>query len=237
MVLCAVLGAFLTSGQPPLFGQTEAESLEALPQRLVEIEQEQLDLRNRLLLLEDRLNALLGKDREMTVYRIPLRESPVRGDLEAPLTLVVFGDYQSDHSSRAQFAISRLLEAYPTELRVVHKHYPLRTLHPQAHDAALAAIAAGRQGRFREMHELLYRNSRSLESSLYPLLANQIGLDLIAFERDRTSLWALELLSEDEKQAVEASVDGVPALFLNGRPMRTWRYDYVSEQIARLLEP
>jgi len=236
-VLCAVSAAFLSSGHPTLFGQTEAESLKALRQRLVEMEQAQLDLRTRLLVLEDRLNALLGEDRESAVYRIPLRKSPVRGDLEAPLTLIVFGDYQSDHSSRAQFAISRLLEAYPTELRVVHKHYPLRTLHPYAHDAALAAIAAGRQGRFWEMHELLYRNSRTLEPSLYPLLANQIGLDLIAFQRDRTSLWALELLTEDEKQAVEASVDSVPALFLNGRRMRTWRYDYVKGEIERLLEP
>ena len=213
-----------------------APTLDELQRRVAELEKSQLELRNRYVMLEDRLNAVLGESDAQRVYEIPAGTSPVRGNPDAPLTLIVFGDYQSDSGARAQYALNRLLEAYPRELRLVYKHFPLRTQHPQAHDAALAAVAAGRQGRFWEMHELLFRNSRVLQPSLYTLLANQIGLDLTAFERDRTSLWALERLSDDEKDAVKVEVRGVPELYLNGRRLQTWRYDYLKAQVDRLLQ-
>ena len=203
--------------------------------RIAELERSQLDLKNRLILMEDRLNALLGETEPARVYDIPAGNSPVRGNPDAALTLVVFGDYQSDYSARAQYALYRLLEAYPRELRVDYKQSPLRTLRPNAHDAALAAIAAGKQNRFWEMHELLFRNGRALQPAIYPLLASQIGLDLPAFERDRISLWALERLTEDEKDATKAEVKAVPALYLNGRPLSSWRFDTVKTQVDRIL--
>lgn len=205
-------------------------------QRLQELERELATLRGRVMRLEDRLVALLGEPAEERAYDIPVGDSPVRGNPSAPLTLVMFGDYQSEYCTRARSAVNRLLEAYPNAVRLVYKHYPLRTRHPQAHDAALAAVAAQRQGKFWEMHEQLYRHSRNLEGPLYPVLAEQIGLDPIAFERDRTSLWALERLSADEELAVELELGGVPALFLNGHRLETWRYDYLERQVERMLE-
>ena len=203
--------------------------------RLAELERSQLELKNRLILLEDRLNALLGESEPARVYDIPVGNAPVRGNPDAALTLVVFGDYQSDYCARAQYALNRLLEAYPRELRIVYKQYPLRTLHPNAYYAALAALAAGKRGRFWEMNELLFRNGRVLQPSIYPVLASQIGLDLPAFERDRISLWALERMAEDEKDAVKAEVRGVPALYLNGRRLSAWRLDFVKAQVDRML--
>jgi protein-disulfide isomerase len=220
---------------PPALAAQNAPTADVLQRRIAELERGQLELRNRYAMLEDRLNAVLGESDAQRVYEIPAGSSPVRGNSDAPVTLIVFGDYQSDYGARAQYALNRLLEAYPRELRLVYKQYPLRTQHPQAHDAALAAVAAGRQGRFWEMHELLFRNSRVLQPSLYTLLANQIGLDLTAFERDRTSLWALERLTDDEKDAVKAEVRGVPELYLNGRRLQTWRYDYLKAEVERLL--
>jgi protein-disulfide isomerase len=219
----------------PAFSWAQGTAQEELQRRMAELERAQLELRNRSLMLEDRLNALLGESDASRVYEIPIENAPLRGNPDALVTLIVFGDYQSDYSARAQYALNRLLAAYPRELRIVYKHYPLRTMHPQAHDAALAAVAAGRQGRFWDMHELLLRNSRVLQPSLYTLLAHQIGLDLVAFERDRTSLWALERLAEDEQDAVKAEVRGVPALYLNGRRLPTWRYDFLKTQVDRLL--
>jgi len=225
-----LLGMVLLWSLPALlFAQDDTQK------RLSELERNQLDLKNRLILLEDRLNALLGESEPARLYDIPVGNSPVRGNPDAALTLVVFGDYQSDYTARAQYALNRLSEAYPRELRIVYKQAPLRSLHPHAHDAALAAIAAGRQGRFWEMHELLFRNGRNLQPAIYPLLASQIGLDLPAFERDRISLWALERLTEEEKDAARAEVRGVPALLLNGRPLGSWRYDFVKGQVDRML--
>lgn len=232
-VLALLLGILAIS--PPAIRAQGNPSQEEVQRRLAELERAQLELRNRFLMLEDRLNALLGEGDAQRVYDIPVGTSPIRGNPDAPITLIVFGDYQSDYCARAQYALNRLLEAYPRELRIVYKHFPLRTEHPQAHDAALAAVAAGRQGRFWEMHELLYRNSRVLHPSLYTLLANQISLDLVSFERDRTSLWALERLTEDEKDAVKADVRAVPALYLNGRRMPSWRHEFLKTQLDRLL--
>jgi len=226
-LICAFPAAPMAQGNP--------SSAEESQRRLAELERAQLELRNRFLMLEDRINALLGESDSQRMYDIPAGTSPIRGNPDAPITLIVFGDYQSDYSARAQYALNRLQEAYPRELRIVYKHFPLRTEHPQAHDAALAAVAAGKQGRFWEMHELLYRNSRVLQPSLYALLANQIGVDLVAFERDRTSLWALERLAEDEKAAVAADVRGLPALYLNGRRLPSWRYEFLKTQVDRLL--
>jgi protein-disulfide isomerase len=160
--------------------------------------------------------------------------SPVRGSPDAPVTLVIFEDYQSDYGMRAHYTAKKLLEDYSGALKVIYKQFPLTTLHPQANEAALAAIAAEKQNKFWELNDLLFQNSRRLDSGLYITLAEQAGLNLAQFERDRRSVGALERLSEDEKAATDAGVVGVPAVFLNGRPMPTWRYDYLRTQIDLL---
>jgi protein-disulfide isomerase len=184
--------------------------------------------------LRERLDALAGPVPGERAVRISIGNSPVRGNPEAPLTLVLFGDYQSDYATRAHYTVKRLLEDFPGVLKVVYKHHPLTTLHPQASEAALAAIAAEKQGKFWEFHDLLFQNSRRLEGNLYLVLAEQAGLNLSQFERDRRSVGVLERLAEDEKAGAEAGVAGVPAVFLNGRPMQTWRYDYLRTQIEQM---
>lgn len=184
--------------------------------------------------LRQRLDALAGPAGDEKAVRINVGNSPIRGNPDAPITLVIFEDYQSDYGVRAHYTAKKLLEDYPSVLRVIYKHYPLTTLHPQANEAALAAIGAEKQGKFWELNDLLFQNSRRLDPSLYITLAEQAGLNLAQFERDRRSVGALERLSEDEKAATDASVTGVPAVFLNGRPMPTWRYDYLRAQIEQL---
>jgi protein-disulfide isomerase len=184
--------------------------------------------------LRERLDALAGPAAGERAVRLTAGNAPVRGNAEASITIVLFGDYQSDYATRAYYTVKRVLEDYPNGVKVVYRQFPLTTLHPQANEAALAAIAAEKQGKFWELHDLLFQNSRRLESSVYIVLAEQAGLNVSQFERDRRSVGALERLSEDEKAATEASVSGVPAVFLNGRPMQTWRYDYLRGQIEQL---
>ncbi len=208
---------------------------EVLADRVERLEIENLELRAELNLLRERIALLLGPEGDTRINRILDGESPVRGPPEAPLTLVEFGDFQSDYTTRAFHVVRRLLEEYPDSLRFIFKHYPITALHPQANEAALAALAAERQQKGWEMHDLLLQNSRRLEPTLYLLLAQQLELDLPLFERDRRSLWALERLSEDDKAAVGAEVVGVPTFFLNGRRLKNWRYGHVKGEIEKLL--
>lgn len=232
MLLACFAGAASTSLQAQDFTVEEELRL-----RIEVLEKFQEEFRAEILLLSDRLDAITGTDSGERVYPIPLNDSPVKGNPNARLTLVVFGDYQSGYTARSQAVVDRLLTEFPDQIKFIFKHLPLTDRHPQANEAALSAIAASKQDRFWEMHERLIRRSRRLESDVYLLLATEIGLDLVQFQSDRNSLWALDRLSADEKLAANLGVDGVPSFFLNGRRMLTWRYDYLKTKIERLLNP
>jgi len=227
--------ALLLGGIPPVPAQSIPEESDDLADRLETLEAKNLELANRLNLLTERLDALVGPGPGDRLYTLPVEGSAIRGDPEAPITLVEFGDYQSYYSARAHHVVARLLEEYPQSLRFVYKHLPLAKLHPEAADAALAALAADKQAKPWEMHDLLFQNSRRLEPVLYLLLAQRLELELPQFETDRRSLWAQERLAQDEKLAARVGVGAVPAFFLNGRLMANWRYDFLAAQIEKLL--
>jgi protein-disulfide isomerase len=228
-----LLGALLL-GAPTLHAQSRSPQAPDLSGKVTELENKVALLESEVALLRDRLEALLGKEPGNKVQNVPIGESPVRGNPNAAITLVMFGDYQSDYTARAQYVVKRLLEAYPQRLRFVYKHYPLTQLRPLASDAALAALAAERQGLFWEYHDRLFQNTRRLDNSVLLVLAEQVGLDLTRFDRDRRSLSVLERLQVDEKLAATLGVAGLPTLYLNGRIMPTWRFDYLQGQIDKL---
>lgn len=230
IVLVLSLAAAGAQGQSR--GRTGKSSTE---KRITALESEALYLRNEVQALRERLDALLGEDSDSKIFEVTLGDSPVHGAKTALVTLVEFGDYQSEYSARAAHVVGRLLEEYAKRLRFVFKHYPLTTIHPQATEAALAALAAEKQNRGWEMHNLLFKNTRRLDANLFLILAQELGLNVSRFERDRRSLWALERLSADEKEAVKIEVNGVPSFYLNGRRMKSWRYDFLKDQIQALL--
>ncbi|MDH4246435.1 MAG: DsbA family protein [Deltaproteobacteria bacterium] len=203
--------------------------------QITALEKQVSALQAKVAVLEDRLDALLGPQPGLKTVELPTGNSPVRGNSDSPLTLVMFGDYQSDATVRASSAVSRLLATYPSQLHLVYKQFPLTQKHPQATEAAVAALAALKQNRFWEMHEQLLANSRRLDPATLLSLAEQVGLDVRRFESDRRSLATLELLDADEKLAAKSGVSGVPALFLNGSALLTWRYDYLKEQVEKAL--
>lgn len=219
LLACALL--LVPAGAP-------AQSVQALTERVERLEGEVAALR-------EHLQALIGEPFSDRVFDVPVSDSPVRGPQDAPVTLVVFGDYASDYTVRAHYVLQRVLEAYPEDVRLVYKHYPLPQVHPMANEAALAALAAQRQDRYWQLHDLLMENSRRLDADVLLLLAEQAGLALDQFDADRRSLWGLERLAADERLAEQLSLAGVPTVFLNGRQLPTWRYNYLREQIERVL--
>jgi len=109
-----------------------------------------------------------------------------------------------------------LLKKYPESVKIVFKNYPLKN-HRFAVRAAAAALAAGRQGKFWEFHDELFKDYRQLSEEKLLEIAHRLGLNKAQFERDRKDPEILASIQRDSQEAVRIGVTGVPALFVNGR--------------------
>ncbi|HEV2704915.1 MAG TPA: thioredoxin domain-containing protein [Pyrinomonadaceae bacterium] len=142
--------------------------------------------------------------------------SPSRGSLEAPIVIVEFTDYQCPFCAKAQETVRQLLELYPGKIRHVVKNLPLG-FHDHATSAAVAALAAGRQGKFWEFRQLLFENQQAMSESDLTRYARQLGLDMQRFEADRKDPALGELVARDVKEAAAAGANGTPTFFINGQ--------------------
>jgi protein-disulfide isomerase len=130
--------------------------------------------------------------------------------------LVVYGDFECPHTAAAAREINRL-SARGAAFEVVFRHFPLTDIHPHALAAAEAAEAAGRQDRFWEMHDLLFRNQRRLEPSDLARHAERIGLDHERFQADLADPAIVARIERDVASGIASGVDGTPTLYINGR--------------------
>jgi protein-disulfide isomerase len=150
------------------------------------------------------------------VYRVPVDGAPVKGDRSALVTLVSFSDYECPFCTKGHAVVEQLQKTYGDKLRVVARQNPLR-IHDHAEPAALAAFAAAEQGKFWEMNERLFANSRALDEESLDRLAQEIGLDVARFRAARQSPEARASLDRDRALAASLNVRGTPAYFINGR--------------------
>jgi protein-disulfide isomerase len=153
---------------------------------------------------------------DTSVWRIPVAGSPIAGSPEALVTLVEFTDYQCPFCGRAHTTIQQLQKDYGSRLRVVMKEFPL-SIHPQAQGAAMAALAAGAQGKYWEMHDLLFANQRALDAAALEGYARQLSLDLPRFKADLDNPRLAEVITRDQELGGGLGVTGTPAVFVNGR--------------------
>ncbi len=152
------------------------------------------------------------------VYEVSVGSSPSKGPADAAVTIVEFSDFQCPYCSRVGPTLTKVLEDYPKEVRVVYKHYPL-SFHQQALPAAKASAAAGKQGKFWEMHDLIFQNQRNLTPAAFKSYAEQLGLDVARFEKDFASAAIAAEVEADVTLARSLGVTGTPGLFVNGRFM------------------
>ncbi|MFI6994713.1 Na+/H+ antiporter NhaA [Nonomuraea wenchangensis] len=134
----------------------------------------------------------------------------IRGRADAPITIVQYGDFECPYCGRLHPVLARLLRDNP-DVRLVFRHFPLRTIHPRAASAAIVAEAAGDRGRFWEMHDVLYDNQRSLSDADLERHAARLGVEPWEDVPRHASRIAL-----DEASGRESGVRGTPTLFLNG---------------------
>jgi protein-disulfide isomerase len=140
----------------------------------------------------------------------------VRGPADEPLILE-YGDYECPYSRQAYREIKRVEKSLNGRVRFAFRHFPLTEIHPHALAAAATAEAAAMQGRFWEMHELLFRRQRALEDDDLRRYAAELGLDLPRFDRDRSGPGVLQRIERDvESGLASGQVFGTPTLFIDG---------------------
>jgi Na+/H+ antiporter NhaA len=174
-----------------------------------------------------RITALLGEDRrtvalqgrteqliDLAVDVDPERDH-VRGPQDAAVTVVEYGDFQCPYCGQAEPAVLTILG--DADVRFVWRHLPLTDVHPEAELAAQAAEAAGDQGRFWEMHDLLLAHQDHLLKPDLLAYAERLGLDLPRFQKQLYSHVHLARVAQDVESADISGVSGTPTFFVNGR--------------------
>ena len=114
-----------------------------------------------------------------------------------------------------------MLEKYPKKVKLVFKNFPLSAIHPFAHAAAAAALAADTQGKFWEFHQKLFVNQENLNDAVIQGIARQLNLDIEPFNRARRDPAVQNLIARDVAEGQQAGVEGIPIVFVNGKlPLR-----------------
>jgi predicted DsbA family dithiol-disulfide isomerase len=150
-------------------------------------------------------------------YNVNAAGRPSRGPASAPVLLVLFSDFECPHCRRFGETMKEVLKQYGDKVRLVFRQFPLTNIHANAERAAEASLCADAQGRFWEMHDLLFQNQSSLRDEDLKSRASKLGLDVAAFNSCLDSKRYGGSINEDVRAASAAGVEGTPALFINGR--------------------
>jgi protein-disulfide isomerase len=140
----------------------------------------------------------------------------VLGPATAPVTLVEYGDYECPFCGATHPTLKQVRQVMGDDLRFAYRHFPLSQIHPHAYQAAEAAEAAGAQGRFWEMHDLLFANQDRLRLRDLIGYAGALGLDPERFVTDLRGHVYADRLREDFLSGVRSGVNGTPTFFVNG---------------------
>ena len=199
-----------------------------------ERQQLETDLRKRL--AAKYKTQILLKEPAPLVLAIGIAGAPSKGDAAAPVTVVMFSDFQCSACSATHPILQKVLAEYPGKVRFVVRNYPLTTIHENAYRAALAANAAYAQGKFFEYTEILYRNQDALDDGSLKKYAVDAGLNLQQFELDLQSEKASAAVRRDMADGKSYGITGTPTIFVNGVKVRVLTADGFREAIDKALK-
>src|SRR5690606_34602911 len=170
---------------------------------------------------------------DTTPKNIPMGASFIQGPADAAVTIVEFTDLQCPYCAQVAPILDSVARAFPKDVKVVFKHFPLN-FHPQARPAAAAALAAGKQGKFFEFRYKVAPHFKELNDSLYLTVAKDLGLDMDRFKKDmELSPEATRIIDEDMALGRKLGVEGTPTVFVNGRLAQERSFDYFAELIRK----
>ena len=147
---------------------------------------------------------------------IPVAGDPVLGPPNARVTVVEFSDFQCPYCAVAVVQLNAVLKAYPNDVKLIFKQYPLE-MHSQAALAAAAALAAQRQGKFWQLHDAMYADRTHLSRQNILAMAEKIGLDVKRFQQDWDSPSVKQALAKEQKEGDDLAVNGTPTIFIDGQ--------------------
>lgn len=147
---------------------------------------------------------------------IPVSGSPVLGPANAAVTIVEFSDFQCPYCILAVPQLQAILRAYPTQVKLIFKQFPLE-IHSRAFLAAASAVAANNQGKFWPMHDAMFAHHDDLNRDTFIKLAKDMGLDVARFEKDLDSEETKRAVEKDVEDGDKAGVQGTPTIFINGQ--------------------
>lgn len=150
------------------------------------------------------------------VFEVETIGAPARGPDDAPVRLVEFGDFRCRYCKTMLPILDRIRETYPNQLRLLFKHFPV--VSEASWRAAIAAVAAQRQGKFWEMHDVLFElQDQALTEPVLRRYARGFGIDAERFSADLRSPEVEAVVRADFAEADRIGISGTPAFFINGR--------------------
>jgi protein-disulfide isomerase len=144
---------------------------------------------------------------------------PSRGAADAPVTIVEFSDFHCPYCRAVQPTLNALLAKYPGKVRLVYRHFPLDSLHPQARRASEASWCAAEQDRFWQFHDRIYANGPDASPETLQRLASESGVDAARFSTCLASGRAATSIERDLQEGTSHGVSGTPGFFVNGRSL------------------
>lgn len=138
------------------------------------------------------------------------------GSEHSPVTVVEYGDFECPTCKQAAPAVKLVLERFGARIRFVFRHFPIESAHPHAMHAAQAAEAAGGQGKFWQMHDLLFDNQRHLKMAQLRGYAERLDLDMPRFTAEMDDEIYLQRVREHIQGGTQSRVRGTPTFFING---------------------
>lgn len=140
------------------------------------------------------------------------------GEKTAPVTLVEFGEYENEDCAKANEIVKQLLEEYEGKMRFQFRHFPLTMIHQRSLKASESAVAAGQEGKFWEMHNVLFQNRRNLGTTSLKLYSKEAGVKNKKFLDDLVNGVYGWQVQDDLKEGINRGVKELPAFFINDEP-------------------
>ena len=159
--------------------------------------------------------------------------SLIRGNPEAPITLMSFSDYQCPYCIRSELVLNEVLARYPGRVRLIHRHFPLDNIHPFARPASEAAMCAEEQGRFWDFHDAIFAREGRLSSASFGEIAAELDLDATALAECIDEGRHRQAVQADLVDGQQAGVTGTPAYFVNGIALKGAQD---ADEISRLID-
>jgi len=180
-------------------------------------------------------NETYSKSKKLTVP-VNIGSDHIRGSINAPITIVEYGDYECPYTGMAYPIIKELMKQFGEQIYFVFRNFPLNDIHPHAQHAAEAAEAAAAQDKFWQMHDYLFEHQKALDDRHLLDYAQKEGLDVDKFRSEMSGHIYARLINESLKNGIGSGVEGTPTFFVNGvRYEDSWDLDTFSNFLKKNL--